>query len=187
MLNPLLRSLAFSAGTDNHDPLAGKAFVTREGGRFRTSSLNVWILSDSSGYLDGLAGSSLLIKTHTVPPATMPAPIPIAQGESSIPPQPGTAAAATLRFRLFSSFCDCESSRVVCWPCGSVVVPVSSWIDRSPFRAAIWTLPSTSLTSNSVQTSETGDTVTPPARVASNFEVEMVTPPCSNLRAPPSY
>ena len=33
----------------------------------------------------------------------------------------------------------------------------------------------------------TGDTFTSPARVASNFEVDMVTPPCSNLIVLPSY
>ena len=41
--------------------------------------------------------------------------------------------------------------------------------------------------SNSVQTAEDGDTVTFPARVASDFEVEMLTPPCSNLSVLPSY
>src|SRR5580704_2069321 len=58
---------------------------------------------------------------------------------------------------------------------------------RSPFRAAIWTLPSTSLTSNSVQAPAVGDTVTSPAEVDSDFEVDMVTPPCSNRTLLPSY
>jgi hypothetical protein len=105
------------------------------------------------------------MSTHAVPPMTILAPIPMAQGESRAPPQAGITAAATRMFLFF--FCSSlgwESSRVLCWPCASVVVPLSWLMVGSPFRAAIWTLPSTSLlTSNSVQLPEAGDPVTPPA------------------------
>jgi hypothetical protein len=61
------------------------------------------------------------------------------------------------------------------------------WAVKSPSRAEIRTLPSTSFTSNSVQRPVAGDTVTPPARVASDFEVETDMPPCSSLTLLPSY
>src|ERR1700683_391576 len=136
----------------------------------------------------GLTGVPPWTTAHTVPPTTRPAPIPIAQGESKNAPVAGTYAPATRFSFFYFCFSVCrESSRVVFWPCASVVGPASSLTLRSPFRAAICTRPSTSLTSNSVQTPETGETVTLPTRVASSFEVEMLTPPCSNFRSLPSY
>src|SRR5579862_617498 len=159
--------------------------------------MSQWEIRSSTPYgLEGLTGSSLLVKAHTAPPTIRPPPIPMATGLLRMPPlapAAGSTPAAPFFFFLlllfcaWESSCDEDSSWVVCCPCARVEVPLESLMVRSPLRAAISTLPSTSLTSNSVHTLARGVMVTPPARVASSFEVEIVTPPCSNLIAPPSY
>src|SRR3984957_2518558 len=58
-------------------------------------------------------------------------------------------------------------------------MPSPSSIVKSPLRAAILTVPSTSTTLNSVQELETGSTFTSPAVVPTPRDVEIVTAPCS--------
>src|SRR5262252_569157 len=48
-------------------------------------------------------------------------------------------------------------------------------------------MPSTSLTSKSVGIPVAGSTTTAPARVDNDFDVDIFTPPCSNLMPVPSY
>src|ERR1035441_370915 len=81
-----------------------------------THSRGSWDPLGSSGYFDGLTGSSPRINIHAVPPAIAPAPIPIAHGELRIPflAAVGVPAARLFFFFFLSSPCDCESSRVVC-------------------------------------------------------------------------
>src|SRR5579864_3694376 len=140
---------------------------------------------------EGLAGLSLCTSTHVATPAMAAAPIPIARGELSAPP-PAAGAAPAARFLFFflsllSLLSDWpeDSSRVVSWPCASKTVPFSSVIDKSPLRAAIRTVPSTSLTLKSVHAFEAGETFTSPAVVVTPLEVEMLTPPCSIRRELP--
>src|SRR5678815_5080421 len=55
----------------------------------------------------------------------------------------------------------------------------------SPLLAAICTVPSTSLTRNSVHCPEAGFTVTSPISAPTDFEVATVIDPCSSLRDSP--
>ncbi len=71
-------------------------------------------------------------------------------------------------------------------PAASVTVPLSSVMLRSPLSAAIFTVPSVSVTLNSVQALDTGATRTSPAVVATPFDVATDTPPCSTFKDEPS-
>src|SRR5208282_5035422 len=93
----------------------------------------------------GLTGAPLCNQTHTATPPTTPNPPAIAAVELMIPPPDPTAAPAA-RFFLFFFSVSLVSSRVVCWPCVTVVVPLSSCTVTSPLLAAICTRPSTSVT-----------------------------------------
>ena len=119
---------------------------------------NVRFRSRADYGLTGLTGSSLLVNSQ-IPPTTIKAPpAPTAMGEFRIPPDaPGEVpAAGFLRFFLelgcaCESSCGMPSSRVVCCPWASRVAPLASLMVRSPLRAVICTVPSTSRTSNSVK------------------------------------
>ena len=77
-------------------------------------------------------------------------------------------------FLLFSA-AGLVSSRVVSWPCASVTTFLPSLMVRSPLRAKILTVPSTSVTLNSVHAFDAGVTFTSPAVAAIPFEVDTVT------------
>jgi len=108
--------------------------------------------------------------------ASVSAGAPFLQEPVVISADPGDAPDPDRRFFLFFSG-SLVSSRVVCCPCVTVVVPVLSCTVTSPLFAAICTRPLTSTTWNSVKELPAGLMVTSPACAARAREVVTRTPP----------
>src|ERR1039458_7085840 len=115
--------------------------------RRKTQGKNSLVTNHWQGFVGhaGLTRAPLCNQTHTATPPTTPSPPTIAAVELMTPPPAPTAAPAA-RFFLFFFSVSLVSSRVVCWPCVTVVVPLSSCTVTSPLLAAICTRPSTSVT-----------------------------------------
>src|SRR5258708_39210338 len=85
----------------------------------------------------GLTGGSCCNHTHNPTPATTPNPPYTTGAELMIPPPAAVAAPAPCRRFFFFFSVSVVSSRVVCCPCVTVVVPLSSCTVTQPLLAAI--------------------------------------------------